>query len=110
MERIEGQMGQLFFVLLIGAASPAPASYMFCATTSAVPETNNAYITNIFSTTNPAEEVEADFNRYAEVQRYRVTFACQTDRSRNVLQQQYDQVFEEFDDHGYNVVQIQRIK
>jgi len=83
---------------------------MFCASTSAVPETNNAYISNIFATTNSAEEVEADFNRYAQVRRYQITFACQTHRSRSALQQQYDLALDEFDDRGYNVVQIQRIK
>lgn len=92
-----------FFVLLI-AASPDPTSYMFCASTGPTPGTNDAYITNIFTTIRPAEDVVTDF------QRYRTTFVCQMDRSRSVLQERFNRVLYEFDTHGYNIVQLQRSK
>jgi hypothetical protein len=90
--------------------APPGSNYMFCASTSAVPGTNNAYISNIFITDRSTSAMAADFNSYAQSQGYPVSFICQASRARPVLQEQFDGMLEVFDDHHYNIVQLQRIK
>ena len=87
---------------------PRPQNYMYCASTDAVPATNNAYISNIFLTNQPASALAAEFNVYAESQHYPISFVCQGGPKRITVQQQFDKTVQAFDDRGFNIVQIQR--
>ena len=101
-------------LLILAAMSPnpetkgMPQNYMYCASTGAVPATNNAYISNIFMSDQSASSLATDFNSYAESQHYPISFVCQGGRSRASVQQQFDKTIDAFDDRGYNIVQIRR--